>query len=318
MQQAATRTLKQICSCRFLFVLLFSQFLSLLITSTGVLSTFLQQYRVAMPTTQSFFNYFTLTMVYMPLFIIFKIKKTPNNLSVWKYALFALADVEANYMVVKAYQYTTITSVMLLDCFSIPCVMILSKVILRVKYKWTHYVGVMLCLAGLSVLVLSDYLDQKPVTEEQPQQAASWHWLLGDALCLVGAVLYAISNVGQEYALKHERHTKVDQQDRPHEVYNGVEYLAWMGMFGSIISAIQVLILERDEIVSQWNGDRASGTLGPILGLLFGFGIVMFLLYSLVPHFLRLSSATFMNLSFLASDFYAVIASIFLLKHPVC
>lgn len=29
----------------------------------------------------------------------------------WKYALLGLADVEANYLIVRAYQYTTLTSV---------------------------------------------------------------------------------------------------------------------------------------------------------------------------------------------------------------
>ena len=36
------------------------------------------------------------------------------------------ADVEANFLIVKAYEYTTITSVTLLDCFTVPCVVVLS------------------------------------------------------------------------------------------------------------------------------------------------------------------------------------------------
>jgi hypothetical protein len=53
----------------------------------------------------------------------------------WKYALLAVADVEANYFVVKAYSYTSITSVMLLDCFTIPCVMVLSYFFLKAKAR---------------------------------------------------------------------------------------------------------------------------------------------------------------------------------------
>ncbi len=45
----------------------------------------------------------------------------------WKYALVAIADVEGNFLLVKAYQYTTIASVQLLDCFGIPCVMVRSS-----------------------------------------------------------------------------------------------------------------------------------------------------------------------------------------------
>ena len=47
--------------------------------------------------------------------------------------MLSIADVEANYFVVKAYSYTSITSVMLLDCFTIPCVMVLSCVFLKAK-----------------------------------------------------------------------------------------------------------------------------------------------------------------------------------------
>lgn len=56
-----------------------------------------------------------------------------HQLPWWRYALLALCDVEANYFVVKAYEYTSITSVMLIDCFTIPCVMILSCVFLKAK-----------------------------------------------------------------------------------------------------------------------------------------------------------------------------------------
>ena len=53
----------------------------------------------------------------------------------WFYFLVSLVDVEANYLVVKAYQYTSITSVMLLDSFTIPCVMLLSFIFLGSRYR---------------------------------------------------------------------------------------------------------------------------------------------------------------------------------------
>jgi hypothetical protein len=86
--------------------------------------------------------------------------------------LMAVADVEANFfgifdslrfffvtfLVVKSYQYTTITSVMLLDCFSIPCVMLLSRFFLKSKYSIRQIASVGICLLGIGALVLSDYL----------------------------------------------------------------------------------------------------------------------------------------------------------------
>lgn len=51
--------------------------------------------------------------------------------------------------------------------------------------------------------------------------------LLGDLLCLGGATLYGISNVGQEFTVK---------------VYNGIEYLGMIGLFGSFINGIQLCV----------------------------------------------------------------------------
>ena len=40
------------------------------------------------------------------------------------------ADVEANFLIVKSYEFTTISSVTLLSCFTVPCVVVLSAVTL--------------------------------------------------------------------------------------------------------------------------------------------------------------------------------------------
>ena len=49
--------------------------------------------------------------------------------------------------------------------------------------------------------------------------------LKGDMLCLIGATLYGISNVAEEYVVKN---------------YDGVEFLGMLGLFGSIINGIQL------------------------------------------------------------------------------
>ncbi|MGH0149803.1 UNVERIFIED_CONTAM: hypothetical protein FKN15_016116 [Acipenser sinensis] len=72
--------------------------------------------------------------------------------------LLGIVDVEANYMVVKAYQYTTLTSVQLLDCFVIPVLMALSWFILRTRYRVIHYVAVCICLLGVGAMVGADVL----------------------------------------------------------------------------------------------------------------------------------------------------------------
>lgn len=58
--------------------------------------------------------------------------------------------------VVKAYQYTSITSIMLLDCWTIPCVLFLTWFFLKTQYRFKKLVGVLICVAGLVVVVFSD------------------------------------------------------------------------------------------------------------------------------------------------------------------
>jgi hypothetical protein len=111
--------------------------------------------QVNIPTSQSTLNYFLLSL----LLVYKRVREGPFRpkvrvcvrrqfarhpltqlrprvqIAVWRYAALAFADVEANFLVVKAYKYTTITSVMLLDCFTIPCVMLLSSVFLRARVR---------------------------------------------------------------------------------------------------------------------------------------------------------------------------------------
>lgn len=58
--------------------------------------------------------------------------------------------------VVKAYQYTSITSIMLLDCWSIPSVIFLTWFFLKTKYRLRKAIGVAICVVGLVVVVFSD------------------------------------------------------------------------------------------------------------------------------------------------------------------
>lgn len=87
----------------------------------------------------------------------------------WKYLFLAAADVEGNFLLVKAYQYTTITSVQLLDCFTIPLVMLLGRVVLRARYNRKHLLGASICLVGLVLLILSDLLSKRNEGEMEEQ-----------------------------------------------------------------------------------------------------------------------------------------------------
>jgi solute carrier family 35 protein F1/2 len=262
------------------------QVISLITTLTGVCSQLLAtRYAVAIPTAQSFANYVFLAIIYCIVLAKQKILWTTLKQKTKYYLLLALIDVEANYLVVKAYQYTNITSVMLLDCFTIPCTLVLTYFVLRTKYNWRHGVGVLLCLLGLGVLVYSD-----AVLNETKSDDSNRNPVFGDILCLIGALLYSVSNVGQEYFVTNS---------------TMFEYLGMIGVWGSLISGLQLAIFERHELATiKWS---------PIIGGLIGsFVLSMFAMYSLVPIMLLWGGAAFFNLSLLTSDVYAILFGVFL------
>lgn len=254
------------------------QFLSLLITSTGFSSSELARRGINAPTSQSFFNYVLLALIYGA-FLLYRRK--PLKAKWYYYVLLGLVDVEGNFLVVKAYQYTSLTSVMLLDCWSIPAVIFLTWFFLKTKYKWRKFVGVAVCVTGIVVVIFSDVHAHDRSGGSNP--------LKGDLLVIAGSTLYAISNVSEEYF--------VTSADR-------VELMAMLGFFGAIISAIQISILERNELEHiQWS----AGAVFPFVG----FASAMFLFYSGVPVLLKISGATMLNLSLLTSDMWTVLIRIF-------
>mmetsp|Transcript_76508 Transcript_76508/g.140029 ORF Transcript_76508/g.140029 Transcript_76508/m.140029 type:complete len:340 (-) Transcript_76508:50-1069(-) len=261
------------------------QAISVLITGTGIFSTELANYRVNVPVLQSSLNYVLLSAHI--LWELPRIARAGLTLPAWRYALWALVDVEANALVVWAYQYTSIASVMLLDCFTIPCAMILSRCALGARYTKFHIIACLLCTAGLVLTVSSDV--QSKGSGPSPHGPA---WL-GDVLVLCGAALYGVSNVLQEAILKglHQR----------------CEALGMLGVFGSLISGVQAFTTERAAVAT------AAWTL-PALFYLLGFQLCLFSMYVLTSVFLLGADAALFNLSLLTSDVYSVLFS-WLVQH---
>ena len=56
---------------------------------------------------------------------------------------------------------------------------------MRPKYKWTQILGVLICIAGLGLLVASDVLTDKDY--------AAVNMALGDVFMIIGASLYGFS-----------------------------------------------------------------------------------------------------------------------------
>ncbi|XP_010225804.1 PREDICTED: solute carrier family 35 member F1 [Tinamus guttatus] len=198
------------------------QVLSLLICGIGLTSKYLSEdFHANTPVFQSFLNYILLFLVYTTTLAV---RQGEENLLAilkrrwWKYMILGIIDIEANYLVVKAYQYTTLTSVQLLDCFVIPVVILLSWFFLLVRYKAVHFIGIVVCILGMGCMAGADVLVGR-------QQGAGENKLIGDLLVLGGATLYGISNVCEEYIVRN---------------LSRVEFLGMIGLFGSFFSGIQL------------------------------------------------------------------------------
>jgi uncharacterized membrane protein len=47
---------------------------------------------------------------------------------------------------------------MIIEDFSVPSAVILSIVLLKVKYKLSHYVGIFICIIGISIGFINDFM----------------------------------------------------------------------------------------------------------------------------------------------------------------
>lgn len=267
------------------------QLLSLLICGTAVASGLLQNESVRIPTGQSFLTYVLLSATFTTWMCCVaggnSIPKLLRDRG-WKYFFLALIDVEANYMVVKAYQFTSVTSVQLLDCIAIPTVLILSWRLLNIRYGCSHLIGVFACILGASSLVLADHLtaNNAPADSSNP--------LLGDVLVVCGAILYGLSNVGQELMVSG---------------HGTIEYLGTYSFLASFISGIQFVILERQEVAS------VDFTSPSVFGPLIGFVLCLFLLVALMSYAMLKIGAMAVNLNLLSSDFFALLVGLFVFQY---
>ncbi|KAF3705835.1 Solute carrier family 35 member F2 [Channa argus] len=274
---------------RLLKTILMGQVLSVLICGTAVSCQYLANAGIETPMLQSFFNYVLLLLVYAT--ILSTRKGDRNILQIlktkwWKYLVMGLADVEANYAVVKAYQFTTLTSIQLLDCFVIPVLMLLSWFFLKTRYRLIHFVAVMVCLLGVGAMVGADILAKR-------DQGSTSDVVLGDGLVLLSAILYAVSNICQEHTVKNLSH---------------VEFVGMMGFFGTLISGIQLAVLETHAIaVIKWDLH---------ISMLFaGYALCMYGLYSFMPVVMKMTGATAVNLSLLTADLFSLFCGLFLFDY---
>ncbi|KAJ6155719.1 solute carrier family 35 member, partial [Penicillium chermesinum] len=149
------------------------QFLAIANTSTGTLTTLLTNHNWSIPTFQTILNYALLNLIFTPYTIYcygFKGWLKMMLRDGWKYIILAFCDVEGNYFIVLAYEYTTMLSAQLINFWAIVVVVVISFLFLKVRYHITQIIGIIICIGAK-----------------------------GDLFALLGASFYGLTNTAEEY-----------------------------------------------------------------------------------------------------------------------
>ena len=284
-------------------VLALGQLLSLCITASNTFTSYLANTGNSVPALQSLAVYISLTAVFLP----YTIRR--NGLRQWlsatfflskggwKYLILALADSQGNYFIVKAYGYTNMLSAALLDNLSIVFVVILSTTFLGVKYHWSQFVGISVCVLGVTIIILSSFVGTGSSGGGGLDSPAS-SVLKGDLFVVVSTLCYGSANVFEEFLVSK------------HPVY---EVLSQLGVLVTVVLLLQC----------WWQGGaaqlagRVEWTSPLVVASYAGFTVALFLLYTLTPLMFRMSSSAFYNISLLTSDFWALIVGVHLFGYKI-
>ncbi|KAL3754132.1 hypothetical protein ACJRO7_001390 [Eucalyptus globulus] len=268
---------------RMVYLLFLGQLVSFVMALMSFSSSLIADLGVDAPLTQMFFAYLALALVFGSILIY---RRRRLLVSWYWYLLLGMIDVQGNYLVNEAYQYSSITSVTLLDCWTIAWVLVLTWVFIGTRYSLLQLFGAALCVLGLGLVLLSDAGvagggGSKP--------------LLGDILVIAGTVFYALSNVGEEFCVKKK---------------DLVEVVSMIGLYGTLVSVVEISIFERESIESiTWSTELVLAFVG--------YTLSTFAFYSVAPTVLKMSGAAMFNLSLLTSDMWAVVVRIFIYQQQV-
>ncbi|KAI5867488.1 DUF914-domain-containing protein [Durotheca rogersii] len=275
----------------FWVVLLLGQVLALCITATNTFSTFLVNYGTSIPAFQTVFTYILLSLIYLTYTLYHYGPKRYAQILLrdgWKYFILSFLDVQGNYFTVLAYRYTNILSAQLINFWAIVCVVIVSFLLLRVRYKIFQIAGILICCGGMGILLASDHI-------QGINGGSGENMLKGDLFALLGATCYGLTNAFEEWYVSK----------RP--MY---EVLSFMGLFGMIINGVQAAIFDRESFrQATWNNSVAS--------YLVGYTLVLAFFYSVVPFVLRIASAAFYNISLLTANFWGTIIGIHVFGYAI-
>ncbi|CAI9097766.1 OLC1v1034252C1 [Oldenlandia corymbosa var. corymbosa] len=219
---------------RVLFVLFLGQLVSFVMALMSFTSSLIANLGADTPLTLSFFSYSALALVYGGILVY---RRQKLLVSWYWYLLLGFVDVQGNYLVNKAFQYSSITSVTILDCWTIAWVIILTWIFLGTRYTPWQFLGAAVCVVGLGVVLLSD---------AGVGGGGGSRPLFGDFLVIGGTVFFALSNVGEEFCVK--------KKDR-------VEVISMLGLYAMLVSVGQIAVIERKNLEAvKWTSEIVGGS----------------------------------------------------------
>ncbi|XP_052172354.1 uncharacterized protein LOC127788270 [Diospyros lotus] len=268
---------------RVVYALFMGQVVSFFLSLMSFTASLVADLGADTPLSLSFLSYLALALVYGSILVY---RRQKLRIPWYYYLLLGFVDVQGNYLANKAYEYSSITSVTLLDCWTVAWVIVLTWFFLGTRYSLWQLFGAAVCVLGLGLVLLSD---------AGVSGGGGSKPLLGDALIIAATVFFAMSNVGEEFCVK--------KKDR-------VEVVSMLGAFGTLVTVCEIAIVERKSLESvKWSTE--------IILAFAGYALASFMFYTLVPYVLKMSGATMFNLSILTSDMWAVIIRIFFYHQQV-
>jgi solute carrier family 35, member F1/2 len=231
----------------------------------------------------------------------------------WSYLGLSLLDVAPNYMTLMALKYTSLTSTTLLGSLTVPSAMLACRVLLRKQFQRHHYMGVVLCLVGGSLMMWVDLErttttsttgggqsldDLTTTTTTLSTTTTSTHPYshLGDCFAVAAALFYGIGDALGEFWIKH-----VDRK----------EYLGMIGLFGCLYTLLLFPIVEGREVLSLFvEASTNLETFLPTMVAMIWFSVSVVGFYMCTTWFLQSADATLLIISLQTSNVWAILFAV--------
>jgi solute carrier family 35, member F1/2 len=231
----------------------------------------------------------------------------------WSYLALSALDVAPNYMTLMALKYTSLTSTTLLGSLTVPSAMLACRVLLRQQFQRHHYMGVVLCLIGGSLMMWFDLertttttsistgrggppLDDLTTLSTTTTTTSHPYSHLGDCFAVAAALFYGIGDALGEFWIKH-----VDRK----------EYLGMIGLFGCLYTLLLFPLVEGQEVLSLLvEVSTHLETFLPTMVAMIWYIVSVVGFYMCTTWFLQSADATLLIISLQTSNIWAILFAV--------